>query len=147
MSTRWLAGALLFTLGFGSAELAKLPKSGAASREGVVEGSLRYIDGEDFRLVYPPGGKAEYLVVVTRKPGTVKESAARVSTQIGVAVFSKKDLEKLTVYRVTGLLTWKGGVDRCGHGIDYCPLPPPPPPLEVISLFFKSGPVKAGSPH
>jgi len=136
---RWLAGVLLFALGCGTALLIKVPAVGAASQEGVVEGSLKYVDGEDFRLIYPSGDKTEYLVVVSRSPGTTTEMP--ITSQSGLAVFSKKKLERLTIYRVTPLLTWKGGLIGKCDGEDYCPLPPPPPPPEISNMYFKSGPV------
>ncbi len=139
---RWLAGALLFALGCGAASLIKAPAAGAASQDGVVEGNLKYVDGEDFRLIYPPGDKTEYLVVVSRAPGTATEIP--ITSRSGLAVFSKKNLERLTVYRVVPLLTVKGGVIGKCDGEDYCPLPPPPPPPEMSNTYFKSGPLPPG---
>ncbi|HEX4962486.1 MAG TPA: hypothetical protein VF173_16750, partial [Thermoanaerobaculia bacterium] len=139
MLTRWLAGALLFTFGFGSAVLAKLPKTAAASQEGVVEGNLKYVDGDDFRLVYPPGEKTEYLVVVTHTAGTKPDAAPQISTLSGLAIYPKKNLDRLTVYRVTPLLLWHGGsIGKC-DGDDFCPLPPPPPPPDTGATFLKPG--------
>ena len=141
---RWLAGVLLFALGCGAALLIKVPAVGAASQEGVVEGNLKYVDGEDFRLIYPSGDKTsgdktEYLVVVSRAPGTMTE--APINSRSGLAVFSKKNLERLTVYRVVPVLTFKGGLIGKCDGEDYCPLPPPPPPPDMSDTYFKSGPV------
>ncbi len=157
MSTRWLAGTLLFTLGFGSALLVRLPEADAASTEGVVEGRLKYIDGADFRLVYPVGGKTDYLVVVSRPPGA-NDSGPEVSYKSGLVTFSKKDLENVTVYQVKPLIMWKAGakksgaqksgaekssirassIFRCGEGPFLCPLPPTPPPIGYRYVVFKS---------
>lgn len=143
MSTRWLAGLSLFVLGFGSASLVTLSAVGAASKEGVVEGNLKYIDSDDFRLVYPSGGKNDYLVVVSRKPGTVKEPTPNISYATGLVRISKKGLQSLVVYKP--IIIWKGDVGRCGQGpFWWCPLPPPPPPPEVIVV--KSGPAPLGRP-
>lgn len=155
MTTRWLAGAVLFALGFGSALLVRLPAADAAVKEEVVEGTLKYIDGEDFRLKYPPGGKTDYLVAVARKPGAPAPNP-QVSYKVGEAVFSKKDLQSLTVFQVKPLILWQaaspavkaaaaavrpGRTIRCGHPQIYCPLPPPPgPPILVSYVVVKSAP-------
>ena len=47
MSRRWLAGAFLFALGFGSALLVKLPEADAAAKEEVVAGTLKYVDDKE----------------------------------------------------------------------------------------------------
>lgn len=158
MSGRWLAGAFLFALGFGSALLVKLPAADAAAaakeeKEEVVAGTLKYVDGKDFKLTYPPGGKTEYLVAAVRKPGT-KDAGPQVSSKTGEAVFSKKDLQILTVFEVKPLIQWQSApapsaaqkslvspsrTVRCGHPQIYCVLPPPPgPPILVSYTAFKS---------
>jgi hypothetical protein len=169
MSTRWLPGILLFALGFGSAVLVRLPEADAAdaaAEEGVVEGNLKFIDGADFRLVYPPGGKTDYLIVVSRKSGTVKDSPPRISYHTGAAAFAKKDLQNVTVYHVKPLVIWTSGAEtsgvekagaekasarrvgvfRCGSGPFLCPLPPIPPPIgsSYSYAFLKSGAVRSG---
>jgi hypothetical protein len=139
MSTRWLTGALLFALGGASAMLFRPEVTRAASTPGVVlDGNLSYVDGSDFRLVYP-NGATEYLVVLKRKSGKV--SSQMVSTQTGQAVFSKKDLDWLTVYRLEPRLVVKSesNITRCLRGDDQCPLPPPPPPLAVAVTFIRPG--------
>ena len=146
MSTRWLSGVLLFALGFGTALLARLPEAGAASGQGVVSGSLKYINGADFQLVYPPGGKASYLVVVSRKPGTVKAlSEPQVAYKSGSAAYSKQNLDSLTIFEARPLAIWKGGdVIHCGDGPVQCILPPPPPPPWLSYTFLKSGAAPLG---
>ena len=155
MSGRWLAGAFLFALGFGSAFLTRLPAADAAAKEEVVAGTLKYVDDKDFKLIYPPGGKTDYLVAALRKPGT-KAADPQVSYKTGEAVFSKKDLQSLTVYEVKPLIQWQSGPSparktaaaaafgpgrtiRCGIPQVYCPLPPPPgPPIMVSYSVVKS---------
>ena len=77
MKAHWLAGAVLFALGFGSAFLVKLPSADAAdtaAKELAIEGTpLKYVDGQDFKLIYPPGGKTEYLVATVRKKSSLPE--------------------------------------------------------------------------
>ena len=160
MIARWLTGAILFVLGFGSAFLLRLPAADATGREVAVEGTtLKYIDGEDFRLKYPAGGTADYLVAVVRNPGT-SAAEAQISHKVGEAVFSKKDLQSLTVFQVKPLITLQPqakplnasqsqvkaavsalpfGIFRCGHPKVYCPLPPPPgPPIRVSFTSMKA---------
>ena len=136
MSTRWLKGVLLFALGCACAMLVRPVETRAASAGGeVLEGELRYIDSADFRLAYPRG-EAEYVVVVKRKAGKGRTS---VSSQTGSAVISKKDLERLTVYRLDPrfVLQSDGSVTRCLRGDDQCPLPPPPPP-DALVMFLRA---------
>jgi hypothetical protein len=160
MFTRWLAGTLLFALGFGSALLTRLPAADAASAEGVVEGSdLRYVDGTDaLQLINPSGGKTDFLVALSRKPEAAKESGPQVSYVTGSASFSKKDLQSLAVYQVTPLIGWKSGAEKSGTakggaaksgetrlgvfrcGRPYiCVLPPPPPPIGHFYVVLKAG--------
>lgn len=163
MFTRWLAGTLLFALGFGSALLTRLPVAGAASAEGVVEGSdLKYIDGADLlQLINPSGGKTDFLVALSRKPAAAKVSGPQVSYVAGSASFSKKDLQSLAVYQVTPLIGWKSGsekrgvakagetrlgVFRCGRP-SICTLPPPPPPIGHLYVVLKAGTVSSGRSH
>ncbi|HWN40661.1 MAG TPA: hypothetical protein VNW71_00480 [Thermoanaerobaculia bacterium] len=160
MSRRWLAGAFLFALGFGSAFLTKLPAADAAAKEVVVAGTLKYVDDKDFKLIYPPGGKTDYLVAVSRKPGTAAANP-QVAYKTGEAVFAKKNLQSLTVYEVKPLIQWQsapqgatgpprgkatapaaivgpGRTIRCGHPQIYCPLPPVPgPPIMVSYVVVK----------
>lgn len=149
MTSRWLAGAVLFGLGFGSALLVR-PAADAANtavKEVPVEGTtLKYIDGpDDFRLKYPAGGKADYFVAVVREPGSVSQSS--ISYKIGEVVVSKRDLQSLTVFQAKPLISLQPKttpvhaslvqaaavsarpfrVIRCGEQV-YCPLPPPPDP-------------------
>lgn len=130
MSRRWLAGAVLFALGFGCAKLVTLPAAGAAPAEGVVDGTLEFVDGvDDFKLIYPPGGEAEYLVVVERKAELGSTADPQISYDTGSAVISKQDLVNLTVFRVESLLKWEGNVEFCDPGGPVqCTLPPPPRP-------------------
>jgi hypothetical protein len=163
MSKRWLIAVVLFGLGFICALLVQLPAASAAPTGAVasvttevIEGGLKYVDGDDLRLVYPPGGKAEYLVVVSRKTGAATNSEPIISAKTGLGVFSKKDLQSLTVYRVTPLIQWRGDgrsssqkallspAVHCGRGPYLCPLPPPPPPLGLRYTFFRSGNVQLG---
>jgi hypothetical protein len=165
MSGRWLAGAFLFALGFGSALLVRLPAADAANaanaadaapKEVAVEGtSLKYVDGQDFRLKIPAGVKTEYLIAVTRKAGTGVTLEPQISAKTGEAVYSKKGLQSVTVFEVKPLIQWQssprpgtsrqstprpaaalvvGGVIRCGQPQAYCPLPPPPRPPIHVSL-------------
>ena len=130
MNTRWLAGALLFTLGFGSALLIKLPSADASPTQGgVVEGTLKYIDSDDaFQLIYPPGGGKNYLVVAARDPDTVPAGEPVVTYQGGGALFYKRGLRSLTVLRLEPIIVWKDDTLRCGNFPVLCALPPPPPP-------------------
>ena len=162
MKVRWLAGAVLFTLGFGSALLVRLPAADAAdaaadapAKEVSIEGTpLTYIDGQDFRVKVPAGVKTEYLIAVARKPGAGITLERPVSAKTGEAVFSKKGLQTLTVFEVKPLIQWQGAPPpgtaqkslvspgrtvRCGHPQIYCVLPPPPgPPIHVAYQAFKS---------
>lgn len=144
MFTRWLKGVLIFALGCVGAMLIRPAETNAAfSREEVVEGTFKYINGDDFRLVYPQG-EAQYLVVLERKAGKAR-SAPWISTQTGQAVFSKKDLERLTVYRLEPQIVLKSGEEdddvlRCARWSDQCPLPPPPPP-DASVMFLRAGPL------
>ena len=137
MSKRWLAGVLLFSCGFGSALLVRLtPDAVAASAEGVVEEGLRYVDGTDFTLKVPTGANS-YLVVVARKPG-LSTSEAPISSKTGATVIPKKELTKVTIYRLTPVGLWQGGFRPC-HGWEDCPVPqpiPPPPPLRISNQFL-----------
>jgi hypothetical protein len=146
MPTRWLAGMVLFALGFGCALLVNFPEASAASKQGLVSGSLKYVDSTDFQLIYPPGGKTDYLVVVSRKPGTVNNSEPLVAYKAGSATFSKKNLDSLIVYEVRPLVIWKDDVSVCGRGPVQCILPPPPPPPWLRYAIVKSGPVPIGRP-
>jgi hypothetical protein len=130
MKARWLAGTLLFTLGFGCALMARLPSAAASSTQGVVEGTLKYIDGDDaFQLLYPPGGgDKSYIVLSTRDQDSVDEDAPQVTYQTGGAAFSKKGLRRLVVFRLEPLIAWEGDTLRCGNFPVLCVLPPPPPP-------------------
>lgn len=163
MKARWLAGAVLFALGFGSALLVRLPAADAAdaadvaARDVAVEGTpLKYVDGQDFRLKVPDGVKTEYLIAVARKPGTGVTLEPQISARTGEAAFSKKGLQTLTVYEVKPLIQWQGApapsatraalvapgrTVRCGQPQVYCTLPPPPgPPIHVALQAFKSRP-------
>jgi hypothetical protein len=159
MTSRWLTGAILFVLGFGSALSLRLPAADAAVKEVAVEGTtLKYIDGEDFRLKYPAGGTTDYLIAVVRKAGATA-AQPQISYKVGEAVFSKKDLDSLTVFEVKPLIALQSqpkpvraaqsqaravvsgpriGVFRCGRDV-YCPLPPPPdPPIRVSFTSFRA---------
>ncbi|HWM94573.1 MAG TPA: hypothetical protein VN493_27715 [Thermoanaerobaculia bacterium] len=142
MKTRWFAGALLFILGFGSAMLVRLPSANANATQGVVDGTLKYDDGPDeFRLSYPPGGKAKYLAVVTRDPDMVIIDEPLITYVAGEAAFSKEGLESVTVLKVEPLIIWNDDVFRCGNGPVLCPLPPPPgPPIVESHTFIQSRP-------
>jgi hypothetical protein len=129
MKTRWLAGALLFSFGFGSALLVRLPSASASSTQGVVEGTLKYIDGDDaFELLYPPGGDKKYVVLTRRDLDSVQAGESQVTYHTGGAKFSKKGLRSLLVLRMEPLIAWQGEVSRCGNFPVLCVLPPPPPP-------------------
>ena len=158
MKARWLAGAVLFALGFGSALLVRLPAADAAdvpAREVAIEGTpLKYVDGQYFRLKVPAGVKTEYLIAVARKPGAGVTFEPQISARTGEAVFSKKGLQTLTVFEVKPLVQWQsapppsaaqkslvspGRTVRCGLPQIYCVLPPPPgPPIRVAYQAFKS---------
>ena len=158
MKARWLAGAVLFALGFGSALLVRLPAADAAdapASEGTIEGTpLKYVDGEDFRVKVPAGVKTEYLITVARKPGAGVTPEPQISARTGEAVFSKKGLQTLTIFEVKPLVQWQSAppqraaqasvvspsrIGRCGSPKIYCVLPPPPgPPIMVSYTAFKS---------
>ena len=142
MKTRWLAGTLLFAFGFGSALLVRLPSADASSTQGVVDGTLKYIDGEDaFELIYPPGETTDYFVVAARDPEAAQQPGVTYKT--GGATFSKKGLRSLTVLRLTPLIVWKEDQDtlRCGNFPVLCVLPPPPPPpIQYDYSIVKSAP-------
>lgn len=154
MKARWLAGAVLFALGFGSALLVRLPAAvaantaAAAAKEVAIEGTpLKYVDGQDFRVKVPAGVKTEYLIAVARKPGAGVTLESQISARTGEAVVSKKGLQTLTVFEVKPLIQWQSGPPpgaaqkslasprwpvRCGRPDVYCVLPPPPgPPIHV----------------
>jgi hypothetical protein len=142
MKARWLAGALLFILGFGSAMLVKLPLASAGSTQGVVEGNLKYIDGDDaFQLLYPSGDKS-YIVLTTRDPNWAAEGAPQVTYQTGGATISKKGLYRLVVLRGEPLIAWNGDTLRCGNFPILCVLPPPPPP----PIHYEATIVRPGQP-
>ena len=155
MKARWLAGAVLFALGFGSAFLVRLPAADAAAREVAIEGTpLKYVDGQDFRVRVPAGVKTEYLIAVARKPGAGVTLEPQISARTGEAVFAKKGLQTLTVFEVKPLIQWQSApaqsptqkslvspsrIGRCGHPQIYCVLPPPPgPPIHVAYQALKS---------
>lgn len=105
MVRRWLAGALLFTLGFGSAKLLTLPT--ATAQDVLGDGTLQFIeDDESIELVLPEGAETEYLTYATRisEPGTI--APPQISYDTGSSVISKHDLATLTVFRVEPLLRW-----------------------------------------
>lgn len=129
MKSRWLAGALLFILGFGCAQMVQLPTASASSTQGVVEGTLKYVDGDDaFELLYPPGGNKNYLVLARRDLASVKEGEPQVTYHTGGATFSKDGLRSLLVLRIEPLIAWNANVVRCENQPVLCVLPPPPPP-------------------
>ncbi|HEX5716687.1 MAG TPA: hypothetical protein VF179_11060 [Thermoanaerobaculia bacterium] len=167
MKARWLAGAVLFALGFGCAFLVRLPAADAANaanaantadvpaKEVAIEGTpLKYVDGQDFRVKVPAGVKTEYLIAVARKPGAGVTLEPQISAKTGEAVFSKKGLQTLTVFEVKPLIQWQSAPPpratqkslvspsrtvRCGHPQIYCVLPPPPgPPIHVAYQALKS---------
>jgi len=153
MKAHWLAGAVLFALGFGSALLVRLPAAAntadVAAKGVPIEGTpLEYVDGsQDFRVRIPAGVKTEYLVTVARKPGPGVTLEPQISAKTGEAVFSKKGLQTLTVFEVKPLIQWQSAPPpgaaqkslaaprwpgRCEHPQIYCVLPPPPgPPIHV----------------
>lgn len=155
MSARWLGSILLFALGFATAFLIRLPVADATAIQGAVGGNLKYVEGDkDFQFVYPPGqDTSPYLVIGTRKPGTVKGPAPLVSFQTGRLSVAKQNLVSLTICEVKPLLLLKEGRGiRCDQA--YCPLPPEPlppgpplqpkPPITIPPDFFynflKAGP-------
>lgn len=142
MSHRWLAGILIFTLGFGSACLMRIGSANAASNEGEVEPGLVYSDSPTtFKLVN--SGDKNYVVIVTRKPGMIPASDPLVTYAAGSSSFSKNDLQSLRIYRVTpvGELQATIGFRPCNGGPDDCPLPQPlPPPPPPTLTFVERGP-------
>jgi hypothetical protein len=129
MKARWLAGILLFSLGFGCALMIQPPSAGASATQGVVEGTLKYVDGDDaFELLYPPGGDKKYLVLARRDLDSVQAGDPQVTYHTGGAKFSKKGLRSLLVLRIEPLIAWQDDVVRCEHLPILCVLPPPPPP-------------------
>ena len=129
MKSRWLASALLFILGFGCAQMIRVPSAGASSTQGVVEGTLKYVDGDDvFELLYPPGGDRKYLVLARRDVDPVQAGEPQVAYRTGGAKYSKKGLRSLLVLRIEPLIAWDADVVRCENQPILCVLPPPPPP-------------------
>ena len=142
MKHRWLAGIVLFSLGFGSAFLMRLTAADTPPKEGIVEGQLKFVDGaETFSLTDGAGGKG-YLIVVTRNVGVLQGGEPLVSYKKGAAAVAKKDLQTLGIYRLTPAGVWQSGSFRpCNEALpDDCPLPrmpqPPPPPLQEMSHLF-----------
>src|SRR5688572_8031502 len=100
MSKRWVAGILLFALGFGSAFLVRLGPAEAQGTSGEAEkGSLKYTVGNEFTLTNTSKDKA-YVAIVAGKGGT----GPQFLNKFGAAVFSKKD--PVYVYRLTPVGVW-----------------------------------------
>jgi hypothetical protein len=136
MSKRWVAGVLLFALGFGSAFLVRL---GSAEAQGTSsgeaeKGSLRYTVGNEFTLTNISKNKA-YLAVARGKGG----NEPQLLNKFGAAVFSKKD--PVYVYRLTPVGVWGEARFRPCHDWELCPvpqpIPPPPPPLRITAVFIE----------
>lgn len=130
MSKRWLSGVLLFALGFGSAALVQLPSIHAAAKEVVIEGNLKYVDGNELQLIYPkPNKNDNYLAIVPRKKKSDRSSGPQISFQTGKASFSKEDKEGMIIYRLTPVVIVKNNVTKpCNDPAVLCPLPPEPLP-------------------
>ena len=142
MSHRWLAGILVFALGFGSAFLMRIGRADAAPTDGEVEPGLAYSDSAtSFKLVN--SGTKNYLVIVTRKQSMIPTSDPLVTYAAGSSTFSKDYLQSLRIYRVTpvGELQVTGGFRPCNGGPDDCPLPQPlPPPPPPYLTFVEKAP-------
>lgn len=124
MPNRWLAGVLLFALGFGSAMMMKVPSTQAASKEGVVEGNLRFVNGErgDFQLIYSKPNKSDIFVAVAL-------GAQRQATwQRGKVAFTKEQRKSLTIFRLTPVMKVTAQFANPCDSPELCPFPPDPEP-------------------
>lgn len=136
MTTRWLAGLALFALGFGCAQVMRVPPAGA--EDGVLDEGLRLIDHPNrFELVN--SGLHRYVLVVQSKAGATV-SLPDLSSAMGSVSVDKDGLEGVTVLKVQSL--GKISPDEnpldCLPGIEDCvgpePLLPPRPPKHLIEL-------------
>src|SRR5262245_56042799 len=128
MRSRRFAGILLFALGFGSAVVMRIPSTQAASREGVVEGNLKYIlsDRGDFQLIYSKPNKSDIYVAVGRN--LLKASERRAALHRGKITFVKEQRKSLTIFRLTPVMRVTAQFSNpCGPP-ELCPFPPDPEP-------------------
>lgn len=128
MLNRWFAGVVIFALGFGCARV--MTPTSAEAKSADLEPGLKYMDnGTEYEVTN--AGESAYLAVVDRKAGS-EVVEPQLGLKTGTAVFTKKDLERLTIFRVTPVafldpsLTPSGR--DCHPGFEDCPLPQPDPP-------------------
>jgi hypothetical protein len=138
MTRRWLAGIVLFALGFGSSSLIqRVTADTPPPREGNLDAVLHYVDGADLTLKYPQG-TSTYLLAVKRT-GAGQEPEEQISYKTGSAVIPKKGLSSVTIFRLVPIGIWQNGFRPC-HGLTDCPvprpLPPPPPPIMIKTLVL-----------
>jgi hypothetical protein len=138
MLRRWLAGFVVFFLGFGCAQLVRLPAAAAAASDGTVDGTLEYSDTGDLKLFNPPG-RTEYLAISTRKAAAGTAASPQLSYDTGTAAFAKQDTDSVMVYRLEPLILWKpsSAIGFCNpSGPVLCIVPPPPPPPWYLHYRF-----------
>jgi len=131
MSSRWLAGTILFALGFGSAHLVRLPEVGAAEPVAeLVDRNLKFQGSSPIRFENPSAGSF-YLILGTKGPKREVKSAQLI-TKAGKADFSTEGLDGVTAFRLLPTAKWdlksQNGI-RCNPRQNYdCPAPPLPFP-------------------
>lgn len=141
MNKRWLAGILLFVLGFGCSSLVKLATAStrAAVKEGVIEGGLRYVDGTDLSFQYSEGDST-YLFVEARKPD-VLSTEPPIAYSTGSTTLSKQALQSVAMYRLTLVGVYDGQrVCFPPNWTTECPSVrplPPRPPIRATDLVTR----------
>lgn len=135
MTTRWLAGFLIFALGFGCAQVMKVTPAGA--EDGMLDEGLQVIEHpHKFELINT--GLYRYLLIVQPKAGATA-SMPDISAVTGTVSVAKKNLEGVTVLKLQPL--GKIGPEEdwgCHPGLEDCvgpePILPPRPPKYEIEL-------------
>lgn len=133
MPIRWLAAALLFLLGFGSALLVNPQAKDAAPKTGTIDGKLKYVDsGSDLQLIQPADSETSYLIIVPLAPEARNAPHPQVVFQAGKASFRKADLQGMGIYQVVPIAKIRLGLKpdsiKC-RPWEFCPIPPEPDPL------------------
>ena len=135
MKTRWLAGVVLFALGFGSAQMMKVSAADAAG--GMVDEGLNLVEHADrFELINM--GSARYLAIVARKEGMTVDP--QIEAVEGSLIIRKDGLEEARIAKIEylGILTNNKPPYRdCHPAIEDCvepwePLPIPRPPKPFL---------------
>jgi len=102
----------------------KLPSTQAASKEGVVEGNLKFVNGErgDFQLIYSKPNKSDIFVAVGL--GSQKQA----TWHRGKITFTKEQRKSLTIFRLTPVMKVTAQFANPCDAPELCPFPPDPEP-------------------